>query len=119
MPRMPLFDPKSDPVRRRQPADLGHREVTVVDGHNEAGQPRTARSAPDRANDAHFPQSSDFAQWRKSSYSGYNGNCVEVADLGAGRVGVRDSKAGAGSPALQFSSAQWAAFLASVKDGRR
>jgi hypothetical protein len=44
---------------------------------------------------------------------------VEVADLDAGRIGVRDSKAGAGSPVLQFARADWAAFLASVKDGRR
>jgi Domain of unknown function (DUF397) len=76
----------------------------VVDGLNEA---------------AHFPQSPDLVQWRKSSYSGYNGNCVEVADLGAGRIGVRDSKAGAGSAVLQFSQPDWAAFLTSVKDGRR
>jgi Domain of unknown function (DUF397) len=76
----------------------------VVDERNEA---------------AHFPQSPDLAQWRKSSYSGYNGNCVEVADLGASRIGVRDSKAGAGSPVLQFARADWAAFLVSVKDGRR
>jgi hypothetical protein len=32
---------------------------------------------------------------------------------------VRDSKAGAASPVLQFSQADWAAFLVSVKDGRR
>jgi Domain of unknown function (DUF397) len=76
----------------------------VVDGRNEV---------------AHFPQSPELAQWRKSTYSAYNGNCVEVADLGAGRIGVRDSKAGAGSPVLQFSRADWAGFLASVKDGLR
>ncbi|MDG9714537.1 DUF397 domain-containing protein [Streptomyces sp. DH10] len=33
------------------------------------------------------------ATWRKSSYSGSTGgDCVEVADLGAPGVGVRDSK---------------------------
>ncbi|WP_084337835.1 DUF397 domain-containing protein [Actinomadura oligospora] len=34
--------------------------------------------------------------WRKSSYSGAGssaGDCVEMADLGASAVGVRDSKA--------------------------
>jgi hypothetical protein len=101
------------------PAALGHREVTVVAGHNEAGQLRPARVDQNRGNGAYFPQSPEFVQWRKSTYSAYNGNCVEVADLGADRIGVRDSKAGAGSPVLQFSRADWAGFLASVKDARR
>jgi hypothetical protein len=103
----------------RLPAALGHREVTVVAGHNEAGQRRPARVDLSRGNGAHFPQSPDFGQWRKSSYSAYNGNCVEVADLGTDRIGVRDSKAGAGSPVLQFSHEDWVSFLATVKDGLR
>jgi hypothetical protein len=113
-----LYDPKSDP-RRQAAGGLSHREVTVVAGHNEAGQHRPARVDHNRGNSAYLPQSSDFVQWRKSSYSGYNGNCVEVADLDAGRIGVRDSKAGAGSPVLEFSRADWAAFVVSVRDGRR
>jgi hypothetical protein len=91
----------------------------VVAGHNQAGQHRPARVDHNRGNGAYLPQSPEFAQWRKSTYSAYNGNCVEVADLGVERIGVRDSKAGAGSPVLQFSRADWAAFLVSVKDGRR
>lgn len=53
--------------------------------------------------------------WRKSSFSAYNGNCVEIADLGAGAVGVRDSKAGVNGPVLRFSRAEWAAFLVGVQ----
>lgn len=48
-------------------------------------------------------------KWRKSSYSGGNGNssCVEVAFQG--RVGVRDSKNVSG-PVLEFPAPAWQAF---------
>ena len=50
-------------------------------------------------------------RWRKSSYSGNGGDCVEVAahDHGneAGRVLVRDTKDRTG-PVLRFSVAAWA-----------
>ena len=36
------------------------------------------------------------AEWRKSSYSGQSGNCVEVARNLPGLVAVRDSKARTG-----------------------
>lgn len=48
--------------------------------------------------------------WRKSSYSGTNGNCVEVA-WPASLVAVRDSKHSAG-PAIDFPTVNWQAFLA-------
>jgi hypothetical protein len=56
------------------------------------------------------------AAWRKSSYSGANGDCVEVAGNVTGFVGVRDSK-DRGGPALIFPADAWDAFLAGVKDG--
>ena len=53
--------------------------------------------------------------WRKSSYSGVAGDCVEVALLEGG-LAVRDSKDPQG-PALVFSSAAWEAFIAEAKKG--
>ncbi|TWP53435.1 DUF397 domain-containing protein [Lentzea tibetensis] len=47
--------------------------------------------------------------WRKSSYSGTEANCVEVA-LTTSAAGVRDSKHTAG-PALIFSLSAFRAFL--------
>lgn len=53
---------------------------------------------------------SQVLPWRKSTYSGSNGGCVEVAPLS--RVtAVRDTKDRDGG-ALQFSTAAWRAFTA-------
>ncbi|MEU6065872.1 DUF397 domain-containing protein [Streptomyces sp. NPDC047082] len=50
-------------------------------------------------------------RWRKSSYSGdQGGNCVEVAELPAAAVAVRDSKNSTG-PILAFEPATFTAFL--------
>ncbi len=54
--------------------------------------------------------------WRKSSYSGSMGNCVEVARLTSGDVAVRNSRDPHG-PALVYTKAEIAAFLAGAKDG--
>jgi hypothetical protein len=54
--------------------------------------------------------------WRKSSYSGNDGGgCVEVGQLPA-VVAVRDSKDPDG-PRLAFSPQEWRAFVAGVKAG--
>ena len=54
--------------------------------------------------------------WRKSSYSHDNG-CVEMAGLGGGTIGVRDSKLGDDSPVLRFTCREISAFLKGAKDG--
>lgn len=55
--------------------------------------------------------------WRKSSYSGNGGNCVEVADRD-NAVLVRDTKNRAGA-VLRFAPDAWRRFVAQVvKDER-
>ncbi|MEV4661816.1 DUF397 domain-containing protein [Micromonospora echinofusca] len=56
------------------------------------------------------------AQWRTSTRSVGNGNCVEVA-VAADRVAVRDSKDRSG-PVLAFPAPAWHAFVTKV-DGVR
>jgi hypothetical protein len=53
------------------------------------------------------------AEWRKSTRSSGNGNCVEFCDLGRD-IAVRDSK-DRGGPALRFSSADWQTFINDLK----
>ncbi|MFB8274154.1 DUF397 domain-containing protein [Nocardia colli] len=56
------------------------------------------------------------AQWFKSTRSSGLKDCVEVAHLDGGMVGVRDSKNPTG-PALVFTPGEWDAFTAGVTDG--
>ncbi len=57
---------------------------------------------------------SSGAVWRKSKYSGPDGNCVEVAFLGDGNVGVRDTKDRGAGPILAFTPGEWDAFVSGV-----
>ncbi|MFI5782963.1 DUF397 domain-containing protein [Nocardia sp. NPDC051570] len=56
------------------------------------------------------------ARWFKSSRSQGDGDCVEIAHLDGGMVGIRDSKNPTG-PALVFAPGEWDAFTATVRDG--
>ncbi|GAA1275583.1 hypothetical protein GCM10009665_73380 [Kitasatospora nipponensis] len=55
--------------------------------------------------------------WRRSTHSGGNGNCVEVAVPAPATVAVRDSKDPSG-PQLRFSPAAWDAFAGAAGSGR-
>jgi hypothetical protein len=61
------------------------------------------------------PSSAAIGKWRKASYCN-NGECVEVALLAGGRVGLRDSK-DPGGGALVLSREQAAALLDGIKAG--
>ncbi|MDH6126132.1 DUF397 domain-containing protein [Kitasatospora sp. GP82] len=54
--------------------------------------------------------------WRKSSHSGGNGACIEIAVPSTATIAVRDSKDPEG-PQLHFSRAAWAAFAAAAGTG--
>ncbi|MFI7666471.1 DUF397 domain-containing protein [Nocardia sp. NPDC049526] len=56
------------------------------------------------------------AKWFKSTRSSGGRDCVEVAHLDGGLVGVRDSKNPTG-PALVFAPGEWDAFTAGVRGG--
>jgi hypothetical protein len=56
------------------------------------------------------------SDWTKSSLSGANGNCVEVADLSGDPIKVRNSR-DANGPILRFTPPEWDAFLGGVRNG--
>ena len=62
------------------------------------------------------PGSDHHPEWIKSSLSFANGNCVEVADLRGGEIGVRNSRDSAG-PVLRFTPDEWHAFIGGVRNG--
>lgn len=57
------------------------------------------------------------AAWRKATKSGPNqGNCLEVAPLSGGRVGLRDTEAPQKAPFV-VSASVWDAFIDGAKNG--
>jgi hypothetical protein len=54
--------------------------------------------------------------WVKSSLSFSSGNCVEVASLPDGGVGLRNSRHPEG-PVLQFTPGEWQAFIGGAHNG--
>ncbi|MGW2262393.1 DUF397 domain-containing protein [Streptomyces sp. NPDC001780] len=63
---------------------------------------------------AHISTGVHGVKWRPSSYSGGQGDCVEVADGVPGLVPVRDSKRPAG-PVIGFGRPAWRAFVARLR----
>jgi Domain of unknown function (DUF397) len=54
-------------------------------------------------------------KWRVSSFCAA-GECIAVAKLPTGEIGMRDTKDRAG-PVLRFNAAEWRAFIAGVRAG--
>ncbi|MFF4304370.1 DUF397 domain-containing protein [Streptomyces sp. NPDC001601] len=57
--------------------------------------------------------------WRKSTYSGGNDNCLEVAAAHPTLIPVRDSKTAPHGPTLTFFPDTWSAFVDGVKNRGR
>jgi hypothetical protein len=79
-------------------------------------RPRYDFSAYHRARGVH-PDEITKALWQKSSWSSYNGNCVEISRFQDGRIGLRDTKDRGMGPVLIFTRPEWEAFLSGAKHG--
>jgi len=64
-----------------------------------------------------YPKSLDSGlNWVKSSLSFAYGNCVEIASLPDGQIGVRNSRDAQGA-VLRFTSDEWQAFIGGAHNG--
>lgn len=62
------------------------------------------------------PDNDASVTWRKSSFSGYNANCIEVANMRVDTIGIRDSKNPRGA-VLNFTASEWGAFIGGIRHG--
>jgi hypothetical protein len=54
--------------------------------------------------------------WRVASYTGGQGNCVEVGRSATTTIAVRDTKNREGGPVLGFDASVWRTFTRRLKD---
>ncbi|GAB3258104.1 DUF397 domain-containing protein [Kineosporia babensis] len=69
------------------------------------------------ATEVNLLSNDESLEWRKSSFSAVNGNCVEIAFRTDGQVAVRDTKAKGQGPVLSFGNDEWTAFLDGIAAG--
>lgn len=62
------------------------------------------------------PGDHDSPRWVKSSLSFANGNCIQIAELDGGAIGVRNSRDPDG-PVLRFTRDEWKAFVGGARLG--
>ena len=86
--------------------------MELVGGTGATHDARGGRTLPDETEIAH-------AAWRKSSRSAMNGNCVEIAQLRGGTIGVRDSKDESAGHVLLFGQTAWRSFIDNLKGASR
>ena len=58
----------------------------------------------------------DSAEWRKATRSGADGDCLEVAPLPGGHIGIRDTERPDQTPYVVRASV-WRAFIDGAKNG--
>src|ERR1700684_1452017 len=92
-------------------------EVAMVDPDGRASHANAPAGSSQPTVTSH-PVRTDDVKWRKSSRSGYSGNCVEIPNFGDGHIGIRGAKANGRGPAIFVAPAGWSAFVAGIKDGQ-
>lgn len=102
-------------VRGKGKTPVGHgRSSTSGPGHLTTVRNSKETAVPPVRNGVRA--SSLDARWIKSRHSNAEGNCVEVAALTGGDIAMRNSRDPDG-PALVYTPAEVAAFVAGAKDG--